>query len=670
MKALVFYSFLWGLLLMIGMIGTCDSFEVTGRVVSAQTGRGLRKVEVVAARFAARGDAKPAELVPVEAQVRTDDSGAFKLTLHGDLEGLDKVAVFTRSLLYHNVIAGKEHALPLAGQATWAALADPGVRWLDLTQGPAEVNFALEPKFGEVHSVMVPMRDGVRLALDYCAPSETGRFPVILTRHPYGRSLEDPFELLFLEHGYAVAMEDMRGRYDSEGEALAFFDSGWGERQDGYDTVEWIATQPWCNGKVGTWGASAGACTQNLMAGAAPPHLICQVAIVGTADFYLDTVYPGGAFRKQMIEGWLAATDYPPATLELMLAHPAKDAFWELMDTVARAPYIQTPSLQIGGWFDCFESGPIWAFSSRQHNGGEGARGNQKLIMGPWFHGGFFTTKQGQLEYPETALDFDLNAESLRFYDYWLKGEANGVMDEPPVKYYTLGACGEKDAPGNAWHTAADWPPPASKVKLYLHAGGRLSTQPPVLEEASTSYVSDPHDPVPTLGGQNLNMPSGPFDQRSLEKRPDVLTFTTATFQSPRNITGRPVLHLFASSTAKDTDFVVKLCDVYPDGRSMLMDEGVLRARYHKSFASPELLEPGKIYEFVIPLWDISLFINKGHRLRLDIQSSNFPRYDANPQTGVPYGRPSKVVVATNTIYHEAAHPSWLELPVLRDRKH
>ncbi len=536
---------------------------------------------------------------------------------------------------------------------------------VDLSNPPGELDFALESRFGEEHIVMLPMADGTKLATDYITPKGEGPFPSILQRTPYGRSLEDGLSTGLLEQGYAIICQDHRGRFDSEGIGLAFKACGWGEHQDGYDTVEWIAAQPWSNGKVGTFGASAGGITQNLMAGAAPPHLTCQVVLVASANFYEDTAYPGGAFRKQMVEGWLEGNNFPPETLQEMLDHPTEDSYWDFYNVEKRAPEITVPSLQLGGWFDCFESGPIRSFLSRQIKGGEGARGNQVLIMGPWTHGGMFSARQGELEFPSVAVArVDLMQRLKDFFAFWLKGEQNGAM-ENPVTYYEMGACGEPGAPGHMWQTSSTWPPPARSQRFFLTPAGGLSKEAPTAEEAQLSYVSDPSNPVPNHGGHNLILPAGSFDQREIEARDDVLTFTTEPLTQPLNLTGQAIARLFVASTAVDTDFVVKLCDVYPDGRSMLISEGVLRARYRGSFQSPELLTPGQVYELEVPLWDTSLVFNTGHRIRLDVQSSDFPRYDANTQTGIPYGQPAEPVVATNTVFFNAEQASCLDLPVM-----
>jgi putative CocE/NonD family hydrolase len=285
--------------------------------------------------------------------------------------------------------------------------------------------------------------------------------------------------------------------------------------------------------------------------------------------------------------------------------------------------------------------------------------------MGPWTHGGWRKgTKQGELTYPENAAKPPKNVDDGRWFEYWLKGVDNGIMKEPAVAYYVMGDTSDSNAPGNQWRTADGWPPPAKETPYYLRKDGRLHAELPAPDEPPQSYQYDPKNPVPTVGGNNLNMPAGPFDQRHVENRPDVLLFTTPVLEQPLEVTGRIKVILWASSSAKDTDFTAKLTDVYPDGRSMLVLDGIIRARHRDSMEREDFVEPGKIYRFEIDLWSTSLIFNKGHRVRVAVSSSNFPRFDANPNTGKQSWEEQNPIAATNTVYHDAEHPSHILLPV------
>ena len=512
---------------------------------------------------------------------------------------------------------------------------------------------------------MAPMRDGVKLATDVCLPGGEGPWPALLARTPYNKK-GLPLELIATQ-GYVAVAQDVRGRFASEGLAMAFLDGGWGERQDGYDTVEWVATQSWCNGKVGTFGGSALGITQNMMAGAAPPHLVCQHVAVACSDLYRQAIYQGGAFRKALVEGWLGGNEWPAENLELMTAHALYDELWEMVSPESRHSHVTVPTYQLGGWYDIFSQGTIDSFVGLQTRGGEGARGRQKLMMGPWTHGGSARREQGELTYPANCTVRGGIVDMKRWFDHWLRGIDTGIMGEPAVTYYVMGDVDDPAAPGNEWRTAPMWPVPARKTPYHLRTGGRLTRELPAMNEAPESYSYDPNNPVPTVGGANLLLPAGPMDQGAVEGRPDVLCFSTDSLAEPVEVTGQIEVRLYAASSAPDTDFTAKLTDVYPDGRSMLVLDGVIRARHRSSVRTEELLQPAKVCEFTIDLWSTSIILNVGHRIRLAVSSSNAPRFDPNPNTGEPFRASDTTRVASNTIYHDAAHPSALLLPVVEE---
>jgi len=514
-------------------------------------------------------------------------------------------------------------------------------------------------------TVMVPMRDGVQLATDVYLPEGEGPFPVILLRNPYNKDILVGVGADGARRGYAVVGQDTRGRFASEGENLPFVGDGWWENHaDGVDTLEWIVKQPWCNGKIGTTGGSALGITQLAMAGTGTELVTCQHITVAAPDLYRDAVFPGGVFKKAMIEDWLRQTHHSPDALKIWTSHPTYDDYWRERNLSLRYGKVNTPAVHIGGWYDIFAQGSIDAFIGYQMLGGPKARGRQKLVMGPWTHG-VFNDRAGELTYPNAKSPPNPVHDVWRWFDHYLKGVDNGIADEPAVTYYVMGDVSDPNAPGNVWRTAAQWPPvEAQETPFYLHDDHSLSTTKPTNGRPLT-YTYDPKDPVPTVGGPQLTLPAGPLDQRKIEQRPDVLVFTSEPLQEPLEVTGRVRVRLWAASDAPDTDFMAKLCDVYPDGRSMNVCEGILRARFRESFERETLLKPGEIYPFDIDLWSTSLIFNRGHRLRVHVTSSSAPGYDPNPNTGEPFRASDKTQVARNTIYLCAEYPSQLVLPVV-----
>jgi predicted acyl esterase len=506
------------------------------------------------------------------------------------------------------------------------------------------------------------MRDGIKLATDIYLPSGEGAFPVILSRTPYSRVKGSGSEAGFTAAGYVFIIQDMRGRSESEGENIPFIGCGWGEHQDGVDTVEWIKKQPWCNGSIGTIGGSAGGITQNLLAGAAPGAMKAQYISVAPADMYTDVGYIGSAFRKADVENWTQGNKFDARALSIMHEHPSYDAYWRGNDTNTKFEVMNVPAVNIGGWFDMFAQGTIDQFVGRQHRGAPGSKGTQKLIMGPWHHG-VGQMPAGQLTFPNAKPPQQYN--SGRWFEHYLKGTDNGIEKEPAVAYYVMGDTSTSGAPGNEWRYANDWPIPAKETPVYFTAGKKLAQEAPVAGTAHHEYTFDPAHPCPTIGGNNLTIERGPMDQRKIESREDAVVFTSEVLDKPVEITGRLWAKIFVSSSAGDTDLSVRICDVYPDGRSMLMVEGIQRLRYRKSREKPEPLTPGQIEEVTVDCWSTSLIINTGHRIRVMITSSNFPRFDVNPGTGKPWSDDGEKVKQTNRIYCDAEHPSRLLVPVV-----
>jgi len=512
-------------------------------------------------------------------------------------------------------------------------------------------------------TVMLRMSDGTKLATDLYLPDGQGPFPVVLARTPYGKNRQGGMGRDVTGLGLVFAVQDHRGRFASEGENIPFIGCGWEPYRDGAETVAWLAEQPWCNGKICTVGGSAGGITQNLMAGAAPGNLTAQYIQVAAASLYHHAVYVGGALRKSQVEKWTTGNGFDPAGLQAMKAHPAYDDYWRTFDSTRKHAVMNVPAVHFGGWFDTFAQGTTDSFVGRQHEGAEGARGRQKLVMGPWSHGGWRRDGVGELRFPDAKTPPAYDA--MRWIEYHLLGADNGIMDEPAVAYYVMGDASDPEAPGNEWRFAEDWPLPAEPTSYFFRAAGALSTETSS-EESARTYTFDPDDPCPTIGGCNLVLPKGPRDQTPIESRDDVLTFTTTALEEPIEVTGRVRARIRLSSSAVDTDLSVRLCDVYPDGRSYLMAEGMRRARFRDSFEEPALLEPDTWTEIEVDCWSTSLVFNKGHRIRVTVTSSNFPRFDVNPGTGKPWAEGCERVKQTNRIGCGGERGSRIVLPVIK----
>lgn len=568
-----------------------------------------------------------------------------------------------------------------------------------------------------LRDVMVAMRDGVELATDAYVPAGVPA-PAILYRLPYDKSVRVTLEEVtrLLEAGYAVVTQDTRGRYASAGRFVPFRH----EADDGVDTVAWVAAQGWCDGRVGMAGGSYFGATQWLAAAQAPPalHAIApRVTSDPAAGYHEGWTYQGGAFQLGFALHWASAflalpelarraragaatsddvralvaavdgTDALYETLPLQavdalrdgapyyfdwLAHPDFDSWWRELVPDPAHDGVGVPSLNIGGWYDIFLGGTLANYrAARRRRAGGGA--NARLIVGPWGHG----TSSGH--FPECAFGllasdagFDLVGAQIRFFDRHVKqAEAD---DEAPVKLFVMGA--------DAWRDEQDWPLPDTRfTSYYLHSGGHantaagdgtLSMEPPADEPADV-FRYDPRDPVPTVGGQTflpglaVGANAGPRDQAAVEARHDVLCFTTPPLEADLEVTGPVTLILHAASSARDTDFTGKLVDVHPDGRAMLLTDGILRARYRRSTSTPELLEPNRPYELTIDLVATANVFRAGHRIRLEVSSSNFPRFDRNTNTGgtIAEDGPADLIVAANRVLHDVAHPSRLVLPIV-----
>jgi uncharacterized protein len=512
---------------------------------------------------------------------------------------------------------------------------------------------------------MVPMLDGTELmTVVYLPSSGEPPWPAVLQRTPYPRSGGGK---QWTRQGIAYVEQSVRGRFGSEGEYRPFADDGWAGHRDGAVTVEWVRSRPWCDSRVGTMGGSATAITSILLAGASP-SVTCQVMQDGGSDFAHDFVYQGGVFRKALGEGWLRGGVRMPGYVAVWQGQLPTSPYWHDYDADARAPWITAPGLHVGGWWDIFAANTVEHFVQRQNHGGKGARGNQKLVMRPTAHGGW---RDQSLQFPPNYDAFKVTPYRIRWYRHWLTGEANGIMDEPAVTYYTVGDDRAFDGPGWEWRTADQWPPfPGEPTPYYLAPEKALAVNAPAQSELSFTF--DPENPVPTVGGANLVLPYGPHDQRPVSGRPDVLRFETPAFAAPMEVTGNVRVRLFVSSDAPDTDFTAKLVDVYPpeDGREILIMDSIQRVKYRdEGSAAVPPLQPGQVVPIEIKLGPTSWVFNTGHRVGLHISSSNFPRFEINPNTGDDFPGPDVTPrKATNTVHLGPEHPSAILLPCRKDR--
>lgn len=513
-------------------------------------------------------------------------------------------------------------------------------------------------------TVRIPMTDGTELVADVYLPQplDVPR-PVILARSTYGRVGGPVDPLLML--GFAVVAQDVRGMGESEGEKHVFYADGWREGlTDGADTVAWIKAQPWCNGKIGTWGGSALGITQQLLA-PVTNDVAAQFIDIAPSSLYHYMFYQGGVFRKALLEGWLPQIGQTHL-LEVYHSHPTFDDYWKYFDFASRASDVTAPALFVGAWHDIFNQGTIDAFLARELNGGPGAKGANYLVMRPAAH---VEAPSPDYTYNENRWAFPIQNLGAAFYLKHLLGREEPLQNFAKVNYYTMGADTE-GAPGNEWRKAEAWPPfDTVATPYYLQADGTLSTDAPGAENASLTYAFDPKNPVPTVGGPNLMIPPGPMDQRPVADRPDVLVFKTAPLDAPLEITGQISARLFVSSDAPDTDFTAKLVDIYPGGdeRQILLLDGIRRVKTRNGYDkfAPLLTGPEEIVELEIDLQSISFIFDTGHRIGLHVSSSNSPRFEVNPNTGADFpGADGEARVAQNTVHMSVGSQSAVILPV------
>lgn len=512
------------------------------------------------------------------------------------------------------------------------------------------------------YEFMLPMADSVLLSTHVFLPPGSHAYPIILIRTPFGKNNEKV--LTYIEHGYGVVLQDTRGRFASQGDKSPFSGDSEDTLNDGANTVEWISAQDWCNGKIGTLSSADTGIIDVATAGAGTPYLSTQYIVSGSPSLYNDVLYPGGIFRQDFAQQWLARNGYDAKVMSDWRSHPTYDDYWLKSDFTDRWQRIKWPSLFATGWFDISTSGVVGLFSGINRNGAPGAANKQHLIIGPWTHTGMFSAEAGELNFPGADAPPLPVQDPLTWFDYTMKGKRNGIETLPAVTYYVMGDVSSRDAPGNRWKTSNAWPPDSSSPTSYYLGASKSLTSIPSPSNQPVQITLDPAHPVPTTGGAQVYLKSGPQDQRSLEGRADVATFTSEATTAPLEITGNVSAHLFVSSDAADTDIFVKLCDVYPDGRSVCISEGQLRLGYRFGFIDSTPLTPGAVNEIDIDMSPTSIAFNTGHKIRVLIMSSSVPGFEVNNGTGNL--RPgAATVIAHNSIWLDAAHQSTISLPVV-----
>jgi putative CocE/NonD family hydrolase len=591
-----------------------------------------------------------------------------------------------------------------------------------------------------VKDVMIPMRDGIKLAADIYRPAIDGvpledKLPILLQRTPYGKEVLVERATYFARHRYVVVVQDCRGRYKSEGVFTKYLN----EAEDGYDTIEWLAQLPYTDGQVGMWGLSYGAHVQAAAAQLDPPHLkTILVDMGGTYNGWDHAILNHGVLRigqlksafasirreakrnpavfymleQERVEDWILAFPFRKGLSPLsaapnvenyifeMLAHAAYGDYWKQIGLNWSIHYPETsdiPMLHISGWYDTYCGTAIGNYVGLHQI----KKGPIRLLMGPWTHAGHTRTYAGEVEFgPSAAIEdyFSTAMFHLRWFDHFLKGKKNGVARQPPVKIFVMGTGnGHKHENGRLyhggyWRKGKKWPLEGTKyTKYYFHGDGTLSPKLPNPGSLPITYTYDPRDPVPTIGGSGSLSWGGAFDQRErenkgnpskgffgskppylpLKARPDIVVFQTEPLTEEVEVIGPITVVFYASSTAPDTDFTAKLIDVYPpsqdfpSGFEMNITDDIIRARFRNSPEKPELMKAGEIYEFVIEPFPTANVFKKGHRIRIDISSSNFPRFDRNPNTGEPIGMSRRMVTADNSIYVDREHSSHVILPII-----
>jgi hypothetical protein len=536
----------------------------------------------------------------------------------------------------------------------------------------------------------VPMRDRTELSADVYRPKAEGRFPVILNRTPYTKTSSSNFKIAqyFVSHGYVVVFMDVRGRGDSDGVFEPYRNDG----QDGYDAIEWCAAQEWSTGKVGTLGGSYNGAIQWLTAVKQPPHLATMIVLASPSDPFVEwpTGQPlpvdiswyhftaGHVLQNMEAVDWKKLYEHLPLiTMDEAMGRPNRfwkdevqhaqlDGWWEYKRYQNKYDRVRVPVLNISGWYDDEQVGTPLNFIGVTAKGPTAeVRRSQRLLIGPWPHAINSSTKLGQIDFGPTAV-IDMNAYWLRWFDYWLKGIDNGVSQEAAVRIFVMA--------GNGWRDENEWPIARTQwTKYYLHSNGKANTlsgdgtlsKTTPANEPADNYSYDPAKPVSFITDASFAQIGGPDDYRTVEERADVLVYTSDALTDDMEVCGPLRVHLAAASSARDTDFMAKLIDVWPNGFAQRLNDGMVRARFRQGMAKPSLIEPGRVYDYDLDLWNTCQLYRQGHRLRIEISSSAFPKYDRNLNTGDALGQTTRMQVAEQKIFHDREHPTYVILPVV-----
>jgi len=535
----------------------------------------------------------------------------------------------------------------------------------------------------------VPMRDRTELSADIYRPVGEGKFPVILNRTPYTKAGGSTFKIAqyFTSHGYVYVAMDVRGRGDSDGTFEPYRHDG----QDGYDAIEWLAVQSWSTGKVGTIGGSYNGRIQWLTAIQQPPHLTAMIVLASPSDPFVEwpTGQPlpmdiswyhftaGHVLQNMEVVDWKKLYEHLPLiTMDEAMGRPNRfwkeevehaklDSWWEDLRYQNKYDRVRVPVLNISGWYDDEQVGTPLNYIGVTTKGSPTIRSSQKLLVGPWPHAINSSTKLGTVEFGPTAV-IDMNAYWLRWFDQWLKGSDSGFMKEPPVRIFVMGE--------NVWRDENEWPIARTQwTKYFLHSNGQantltgngtLSSAEPA-SEPTDSYSYDPANPVKFITDPSFAQIGGPDDYREVEQRADVLVYTSDALTEDMEVCGPLRVHLSAASSARDTDFMAKLIDVWPNGFAQRLNDGMVRARFREGMDKPSLIEPGRVYSYDLDLWNTCQLYQKGHRIRVEVSSSAFPKYDRNLNTGEALGQTTRMAVAQQKIYHDREHPSYVVLPIV-----
>ncbi|MGK5594798.1 MAG: CocE/NonD family hydrolase [Parachlamydiaceae bacterium] len=501
-------------------------------------------------------------------------------------------------------------------------------------------------------TIAIKMRDGVELPTDiYLPPKPEGKSPAILIRSPSGR--KSPYATMFCylkSFGYSVVIQDTRSVMDKEGKTLPFYTDGAGEIQDGYDTVQWLNSSPYCNGSLGTIGTSSMGITQLLLAPTAPQGLKCQYICFAVPDLFNHSISHAGKLAGQQVKLWTKIYAKDPSSLDTILSQPEYNDFWAKFNSKPLAHQVNIPAIHFGGWYDTFLQGTLDAYMTLQTQGGEGAKGKQKLIIGPWIHLWPLVNQFGDFSYPASAFVPPYPFKPEDWFAHYLKNEQNGIEKIPPVTYFVMGPFDGSSSSGNRWKSAPSWPPASTPKPFYLSAAQTLDSKPG--EKRVFSFKYNPENPSHTLGGRNLFLTSGPVDQSPIEAREDIVLFTSEPLKEDLEVTGSITAKIYFSTDQQDHDVVVRLCDVYPDGKSVLIAEGITNLKnFFKRQKMNEAI-PNNVKEIEVDLWATSMVFARGHSIRISVASANYPKYEKS------------LFKALNTVYVGTEHPSRVILPI------